>query len=274
MSDNATSAGNQQGSPLLLIKKHDPSETIRRIPHMNRELAMLLGILFTDGCVSRKWKNSWRIYFCSKSDALIQLFKDCMVRVFSLPAYRVRLGKTSNGYLKAVVNSKEIGTWLTENYGQFRTLKFKDGNLPIAKLPVAELISSGYVKDFLLAAFSCDGGISFYPAHKANKVVKRNFLIRTIFLSCAHLKLRDDYLKLLAELGIGARNVPGDNKIKMETESGIRKFAEKVGFFDEVEVTNHSKHWRGYTKNQVLELLVRSYGDAQYIYALPQFHLR
>ena len=105
MRNNATGAGNQQGS------LRDPSETTRRIPQINKELAQLLGFLFTDGCVSPKGVKSWRIYFSSKSESLVNLFRDCMVKVFNLDQARVRLGYTSDGFHKAIVDSKEIGNF-------------------------------------------------------------------------------------------------------------------------------------------------------------------
>ena len=39
MSNNVTNAVNQQGSSLLHLMEYNPSETTRRIPQMNKELA-------------------------------------------------------------------------------------------------------------------------------------------------------------------------------------------------------------------------------------------
>lgn len=268
MSKNASSADNQQGS----LK--DPSETIRRIPQMGKELAWLLGILFTDGCVSPKGVRSWRIYFVNKSKVLIELFQDCLVKIFNLDINRVRVSETSNGFLKAVVDSKEIGDFLTRTFGSFRSLKFKNGKLPNVRLPILELLEIGYLADFLKVAFSCDGGVSFYPAYRIGSRGKTKWLIRTVFLSCAHPRLRSDYIFLLRVLDIKARNVSRDNKIKIETEKDIRKFHKLIGFVKGVKITNHSKFWRGYEKQDVLELMVSSYHNPSKIYNLPKFHLR
>lgn len=270
MSDNAFSADNQQGSRPAL-SGIDPSETTRRIPHMNKELVMLLGLLFTDGCVSPKWKHSWRIYFSNKSETLIQLFRNCMIKSFELESSRMLMGKTSNGFPKAVVNSKEIGNWLVSTFGTFRTLKFADGSVPQAKLPVSFLITSGYAKEFLQTAFSCDGGISFYPAYTRIERGQKRFLIRTIFLSCAHTKLRSEYIRLLAALGVEARDVAGDGKVKIENRENIEKFYRHVGFLENIEITDHSKFWRKRTKQEILKMLVDSYSEPKIIYDLPQF---
>lgn len=247
------------------------SETTRQIPSMNRELAILLGLIYTDGCVSPKG-NSWRIYFATKSDRLPAIFGDCMMRLFALEQSRIRFGRTSDGLVKAVVNSKEIGNYLVDSFGTFRTLRFKDGTLPLAKLPIELLTSSQYTSDFLRAAFSCDGGIGFYPAYRAGSQGGTKWLIRTIFLACAHPQLRADFNVLLQSLGIRAREVAGDRKLKIENEKDIRLFAERVGFLPSVSITDHSKFWRDLYKDEVLKLMIASYSNPSETLRLPRFH--
>lgn len=241
---------------------------------MDETLTNLVAILFTDGCVSRKGVNSWRIYFSNKSKVLIDLFESCMMNAFALDASRVRVDRTKEGLLKAVVDSKEIGGYLFERFGTFRTLDIQDGIPTKASLPVAEILQSGGVKTFLRVAFSCDGGVSCYCAYRSGKRGGTRWLSRTIFLSCTHKRLRSQYRILLKSLGINGREVPKDGKIKIETEKDIRKFHQEVGFVQGVQVTDHSKFWSGYDKQYVLEQMVDSYGKPAIIYNLPQFHLR
>ena len=163
---------------------------------------------------------------------------------------------------------------MVRNFGTFRTLQFEDGKLPEAKLPVDDLVASRTVSQFLRAAYSCDGGISFYPATRSGAQGGTRWLIRTVLLSCAHPELRKDYLKLLMSLEIKAREVPNDGKIKIEDEENIRKFHRLIGFLSGTEVTNQSKYWRGMEKQRVLELLVSSYGRPSKIYDLPRFNRR
>ena len=252
----------------------DPSETIRRIPQMNKELAQLLGLLFTDGCVSRKGRNGWRIYFVNKSKSLVKLFRDCMVKVFGLDKERIRIGKRADGFLKAVVNSKEIGNYLVTMFGGFRTLKFRNGKLPNIKLPISKLQKNDCATEFLKVIFSCDGGLCFYSAYRTGKQGGTRWLIRTVFLACSHPQLRKSYSRLLKELGIQTRNVSGDGKIKIETERDIKKFYKLIGFLPGVKITDHSKYWRGYEKEQVLKLMIFSYNNPSKFYNLPKFHLR
>lgn len=268
MSENVIGAENQQGR--LRSKTEEPSETKRQTLRMSKELAILLGLLFTDGCISPKG-NSWRIYFSNKSQTLIDLFRDCIIKVFNLNEDRVLIGETSNGFLKAVLNSKEIGNYLVSQFGTFRTLNFENEMETAAKLPVEELLNSGYASEFLRAAFTCDGGLSFYPASREGKTRDVKWLIRTIFLSCKHSGLREEYRDLLKAFNIQTRNVPSDGKIKIETKSDIQKFHEEIGFLGGVAVTDHSKYWRNQPKQQVLELMVSSYEEPREIYNLPKF---
>ena len=237
---------------------------------MSKELVTLLGLLFTDGCISPKG-NSWRIYFSNKSQTLIDLFQDCIIKVFDLNKDRVLLGKTSNGFLKGVVNSKEIGDCLVSQFGTFRTLSFESKRETAVKLPIEELLNSGYASEFLKVAFSCDGGLSFYPASRKGRASDVKWLIRTVFLSSRHSRLRIEYADILKAFNIRVRNIPGDGKIKIETKSDIQRFHEKIGFLAGVSVTNHSKFWRGVPKQQVLELMISSYKEPREIYNLPKF---
>ncbi|MBI2573816.1 MAG: hypothetical protein HYV78_00240 [Candidatus Wildermuthbacteria bacterium] len=272
MSDNVSGADNQQGSLRLLAD--DPSETTCRIPQMNRELAILLALLFTDGCVSPKRKQSWRIYFSNMSPTLVELFRSCMLRVFYLNPLRIRIRKNSSEMVIGVVDSKEIGNYLIEKFGTFRTLRFKNGKFPATKLPIEELVKSKYTPDFLKVAFSCDGGLCFYPARRKGARGGTIWLIRTVFLTCIHPQLRRDYTKLLNFEGIKTREVARDGKIKIEREEDIRKFYEKVGFINGVEATKHSKFWKGQEKQKILEHMIFSYGNPSNTYNLPIFNLR
>ena len=269
MSEKVTSAVYQQETLHHIYR--GSSETIRQIPKMNRDLAILLGLLFTDGCVSPKRVHSWRIYFAAVSKNLVKIYGDTLQRVFDLPSERIRHDKTADDLYRIIVNSKKIGNFLVNNFGTFRTLRLSNGKLPATRLPIRELSETGCIKPFLQAAFSGDGGVSFYPAYRTGSHGGTKWLIRTVFLSCEHPLLRDQYMQMLSLLGIQARNVPQDGKIKIETKENILKFYQEVGFLAGVSVTGNSKFWRGYDKQQVLKLLVSSYGKPNIIFNLSQF---
>ena len=237
---------------------------------MNRTEATLIGMLYTDGCLSPKYKNSWRFYFSNKSERLVAIFRDCMMQVFGLPSSRVLIGKTNDGLYRAIVNSKEIGNAVTQRFGTFRTLRYKSGQFPKARLPVEELLQYNVAKDFLRAAFSCDGGVSLYVAHDKND--RTRALIRGVYLACVHPVLRAQYCELLAALDIKSRNIAGDGRIKIYTQEDVRIFHRKVGFLGGVHVTHTSRFWPSIEKQKLLEKVVQSYDEPpSNIYSLPLF---
>lgn len=255
----------------LRLISEESSETTCRMSQVNEELAVLLGILFTDGCVSHKGKKSWRLYFVNKSRILIDLYKKSIISRFDLQPARVREHLTKDGLIAVVVDSKEIGNYLVETFGTFRTLKYDDGTFPATRLPICQLISSNLVALFLRVAFSCDGGLRFYKARRKGNRGGTSWLIRTVFISCVHKELRNDYCKLLASLGIESNNSFKDGKVKIETEKNIRKFQEIVGFVPGVLVTRNSRYWEGVEKNEVLRLMIKSYENPKAILNLPKF---
>ena len=240
---------------------------------MNRAEATLIGLLFTDSCLSPKGKSAWRFYFSNKSKRLVAIFRDCMMQCFALPASRVRLGMTNDGLYRAIVDSKDAGDVLTRKFGTFRTLRYKNGILPKARLPVQELLQHNVAEDFLRAAFSSDGGVNLYVARRSGARGGTRWLIRGVYIACAHPALRSDYCTLLKVLGIRVRNVAGDGKVKIETEEDIRAFQKKVGFIEGVHITHTSRFWPKVEKQDLLNRLVKSYKVPSTIYQLPQFDL-
>ena len=45
-------------------------------------------------------------------------------------------------------------------------------------------------------------------------------------------------------------------------------FAEKVGFIEGIEVTNHSRYWVGKKKNDVMKFMLESYDNPSYFLKL------
>ena len=194
-----------------------------------------------------------------------------MVKVFSLPFSRVRLGITQDGLYRAIVDSKSAGELFTQRFGTFRTLKYHTGEPTKAHLPIKDLLQHNVAEDFLRAAFSCDGGVNLYVARRKGRRGETLWLIRGVYLACAHSILRKEYCYLLKILGINARNVEEDGKIKIETEKDIRIFHQKVGFIKGVQITHTSKFWPKIEKQKLLEEVIRSYKSPKSIYSLRQF---
>ena len=240
---------------------------------MNRAEATLVGLLVTDGTLSPKGKSAWKLYFSNKSERLVTPFRVCINKCFALPASRVRLGMTNDGLYRAVVDSKDAGDALTRKFGTFRTLRYKNGILPKVRLPVEKILQHNVAKPFLQAAFSADGGVNLYVARRAGTQGGTRWLIRGVYLACAHPILRRDYCALLSALGIRARNVAGDGKVKIETEEDIRVFQKKVGFIEGVCITHTSRFWPKIEKQDLLNRLIESYKAPSAVYQLPQFDI-
>ena len=234
--NNVLSAVNQQGRS----RKRNPQRLYVEYPSKNvisNIEATLLGILYTDGCLSRKSKNAWRFYLSNTSYEIIQIFKNCMVDLFKLDIKRIRISKRQvNGkpFYKAIVDSALCGEFLNSKYGTFRTLAYKniEGKeiYPQTKLPFNKESDHKIICKFLKTAFSCDGGINLYVA-KSKFGYK--FLIRNAYLACKHPQLQKDYHNLLKIVGIKSKIIYKDWKILIQGRDELNKFEEKVGFISE-----------------------------------------
>lgn len=240
---------------------------------MNYDEATLLGILYTDGCLSKKGKNCWRFYVSNTSWQIIQAFKDSMMELFDLPESRVRISQeqvNSKPFYRAVVDSSEIGWELTRKYGTFRTQEYsrsENGSVyPAARLPLLQEVDLNLVARFLKVAFSCDGGVNLYVARS-----KYLFLIRNAYLACKHPTLRLDYQVLLSKMGVKVKIIKDDRRLLIQGRENLERFAERIGFLEGVRVTQKSTFWQDWEKNRVLRLALASYGNPKLIFDLPQF---
>ena len=99
------------------------------------------------------------------------------------------------------------------------------------------------------------------------------WLIRSVYLACAHPILRKEYCFLLKSFGINARNVSGDGKVKIETKKDIQVFYQKLGFIDGVQITHTSRFWPKIEKQKLLKRLIESYDNPESVYQLQQFNI-
>lgn len=242
---------------------------------MDPNEVILLGILYTDGCLSPKNINGWRLYPGNTSWQIIKLFKESLMKLFNLPEDRIRIShKVVNGkpFYKAVVDDGKIGRVLTEKYGTFRTLKYPkkvNGSIyPQASLPNT-IDDPQAICLFLRTAFSCDGGINLYVARS-----KYIWLIRNVYLACQHPTLIRQYSKLLKKVGVVGKILWQDELIRIQGRKNLEMFANQIGFLNGVKITQNSAYWQGFEKQKVLELAVTSYGNPKIVYNLPQFRVK
>ncbi len=253
-SENVSSADNQQER----LGTKVPGILRDCTPNVSGSFGLpsLLGLLYTDGCLSAKGK-SWRLFFAVKSYKLVCVFEECVYRLFNVDKGRVRVARTKDDLWRAVVDSKEIGNYLTKNFGCFRTAKFKDGSLPGIRLPLTYLRQCNGIREFLSSAFSCDGGVSFYPVYRTGRFGGTRWFNRNVFLACMHPMLLNDYSFLLNSLGIKGSVL--NDRIKISSREDMSNFQREVDFIKGVEVTNHSKLWRGLDKSTLLTYAINSY---------------
>lgn len=264
-SENASCADNQQETHRQVGILRDYTSDI-----MNEKLVALIAFLFTDGGISRHGVDSWRIFFANSSLSAIGMFKELLVDIFKIPPTRIQVKQRQGHHYFVRLTSKQIGGFLVERFGTFRTLKFDSGLFPQTSLPIKWLENTGTIPLFLRVAFSMDGGVKFYPMRSARKGYE--WLERGIDLACHHPVLRSQYCYLLEKLGIRPTNVEKDKVIKIRRRENLERFAEIVGFLDGVTVTRHSKFWIGKEKNEVMRLMLESYGQLISFLARPNFH--
>ena len=265
LGDNATSAENQQETRQTTGLLRDYTSNI-----VNEKLVALLAFLFTDGGISRHGVNSWRIFFANSSLPAIEMFRALLADSFNIPLARIKVRPRQGHHYFVTLTSKEIGNFLIERFGTFRTLKFKNGLFPTTSIPVAWLEQTQSFPLFLKVVFSMDGGVKFYPMCDKNK--GKRWLERRIALACHHPELRKQYSYLLEKAGIRAVNKEKEKIIVISRKENLLRFARDIGFLDGITVTRHSKFWIGEEKNEVMRLMIQSYEDPRVFLALPNFN--
>jgi hypothetical protein len=246
--------------------------------------ARLIGILYTDGCVSPKAK-SWRVIVSNNSAAIVDRFEEAVRACFDKSVRRSVRGKLH----VAILDSKEVGQCLVERHGTFRTegcrvgqgcpflrggrkpcsrcepVQFAGIQYPPAQLPVFG--EKTEVSAFLQAAFSCDGGVNLYVARRG----RAKWLIRNVYLACKHPNLIEQYSTLLSRLAIKNRLVLQDWRVLIQGQIPLVRFANLIGFFPGSIIGANSPFWSGSSKQAILQLLLESYGNPRSVYDLPVF---
>jgi len=246
--------------------------------------ARLIGILYTDGCVSPK-AGSWRIIVSNNSSALVDCFEEAVQKCYGRTVRRTLRGKLHIG----VLDSKEVGEELVKRHATLRTegcrvnqacpflrggrkpcsqcepVTFAGVQYPPAALP--DFGSEVEISAFLQSAFSCDGGVNLYVARRRH--VK--WLIRNVYLACKHPTLIQQYSDLFVRLGIKNRVVLQDWRVLVQGRIPLVRFASQVGFYPGSIIGANSPYWCGRSKEDVLKLLLESYGNPCSIYDLPVF---
>jgi hypothetical protein len=245
---------------------------------VNAYLCSLIALLISDGGITPQSKTSWKIFFGNNSSVLCKLFRNCMNTLFGItPGSHIK----PNGYTYLRKGSKQIGSSLLELTNSFRTLsctkppscgkirnqrqsclicnpiELNGFRYPRIYFPKEIETDTTLTRKFLRIVFSCDGGVSFYTAHRNHQT----WMIRKVFVDSEHPSVNNYYQKLLGTLGFEVKNY--ESQIRLQTREMMQRFQKEIGFIKGVRVGNDSKFWRGKTKNFVLNELLRSYKFSQ-----------
>jgi hypothetical protein len=234
-------------------------------------------MLVTDGGISPHQRTSWEIHFRNKSDKLNTLFRELIYSVFKeYPTAKEKL----DGTIIQRLRSKNIGNELLKLTNSYRTLacesnpscgKYRNSRVPCLKCSPQDYDGVEYptiefpkdieknkelAKKFLKVAYSCDGGVSLYEAHRGNQ----SWLIRKVFIDSKHPFVRRYYQKLLEKLGFCTKTYA--SQIRIQEREMFKKISEEIGFVKGVRIGKDSKYWVNRTKNELLNILLHSYRES------------
>ena len=223
-------------------------------PESSVDLGILVGILLTDGSISRKGR-SFSIELSGKSKELIRL-------LFGVEKFLETRDSRYPEIFRTILTNRNVAESLLKFSPTFRTKQFPDGKFPPAKLPEFIFKLNQKEKSAVLSAmFSCDGCISLWIVW--NKKWKVWEIKKWVKFACKHPRLRKQTFQLLKSLGYSPVVREINDEILLAKKKDIIKFAREIRFVDGVKVTGDSRNWEGFRKNEVLDFAVKSYDIKQ-----------
>ncbi len=224
-----------------LRKKHgfvDRRCQIAAIPtEFSPELAELLGLIFTDGYVYK-----YGVSFYNTSEALLNRFKHLTSLVFKLNNFASRTKTTG---------VKEISVYSLSYSKYINSLLEKKTKIPNQIMNGSKELKAGFLKGF----FSGDGGVCLSIIVEPRRK-KRLIYSTSLFIACQRAKIREELVILLKSLGFEPKSCKIN--ITLSKKSDLEKFYTEISFVDCCTITTHSKNWKGFEKNQLLNYIVNS----------------
>lgn len=223
----------------------------------NVDLGILIGLLLTDGNLCRRGKTSLQIELNSGSEELHRLFKEKMRSVFGRKKFTEKVDKRKPHIKKTSLTSKFIGTKLLQFSPTFRKKQFDDGTFPLSIIPkfIFDLSREDICK-VLQAMFSADGSIILSICWDKEK---NHFKIKPeIQFSCKNPLLRSQMKSLLIQQGFQPKENVNNGDLRLTRKTDIIKFSKDVAFISGVKISGKSKNWKGFEKNQILDLAIKT----------------
>ncbi len=223
----------------------------------NVDLGILIGLLLTDGGIS-KHQNSFQIEFTNKSQALHDIFKAELRKLFEITKFTEISHSDFKEIKRTKVRNKHAIEALFNIVPTFRTKQFTDGTFPQSKLPdfFFELPNVEIYK-ILQAMFSADGCVSLWIVRNKRKNLWE--IKKLVKISCKHPVIRQQLFQLLKKLDYSPTLRKSNDEVVLFRKQDIIKFRKEIGFVNGVKVTKDSKNWEGFEKNQILDLAIKTY---------------
>jgi hypothetical protein len=233
----------------------------------------LVAFCLSDGGIGFS-SDSMYIHFTNSSDVLLNLFRG---EIRKLSKAKIHEQQKPRGTTLRVFDKKLIRNLLTisssyrtrpcnnfpicpvykepnqENFGYHR--HFTHGGLVFAEVTIPEdLFQTHRDKTrFMQIYASCDGYPSIFPRQHSWSAVER-----IVGIVCHHPRLKQRLHEILSELGVPHRIKP--YSLEMRSQEAISSFKEKIGFIEGVIMTGNSRYWKSYHKNEVLDIIQKSFG--------------
>ena len=204
-----------------------------------RKLGCLLMMVLTDGGV-----NNDEIYFVTTDDILARYFTNLVERLWNKTPKKIVYKRNKYSWMKLRVRNREISELIK--------------NLTNDKTRIPDFImnenSTEILGEYLRIVASTDGGVVFYKTRRRDNYTRTE---RHIIIGCKNHNIRKQLQLLFSKLGIKTRVVK--EGIRISGKENLESFQNKVGFIPGCRVTSKSPRWKGYTKNNVLKLMLESY---------------
>lgn len=239
---------------------------------MEQHLASLIGMLLTDGGVSKISKNRFEIFLASNSKGLRNEFELDMREHFGVDRFYTIHGKTvckiraveESAGLQLLRLSPTFRTRPCNVYPfcpkmlgkELKTIPHECNSLngyPPTKVP--NFIMEGPLKTkrtALRSAMSGDGGVEFHEIFVGHK----KYLQRRLIFRCHNPNLKIQWKKLFEDCGFNITETK--NEIRISGIEQLLKFQAEIGFLNDVKV-ERSKYWNGFEKNEVLNKMISSF---------------
>lgn len=206
-------------------------------------LGILLGLLLTDGSISGNC-----IEFTNKSQELVELFKEKFRKIFGISNIWEGKDKRDREIKRVRIKNKKIAELLSK--------LLKEGDKK--KIPKMFFhLNKQQIKKIFQVMFSTDGCVSVWVVW--NKKRKLWEIKKYVKISNYSREIRENLIKLLSSIGFSPINRESNKEVVLFKKRDIIKFSKEIGFVKGVKITQNSKYWRGFEKNDVLNLAIKSF---------------